>query len=70
MVVAHEVGVRHRDCAAETMVVGGIFHLFGENIAAVDNIKNMGDKDFSIRLCFPNLIFTEVDVPGSFVSTR
>ena len=70
VVKAHEVGARYRDCFAETAVVGSIFHFFGENIAAVDDTRNVGDEDFSIRLCFTDFIFLEVDVLGSFVGNR
>ena len=55
---AHEVGTRHRDYIAETTVVDGIFHFSGKNIAAVDDARNMGDKNFSIRVCFADFIFT------------
>ena len=67
---AHEVGARHSDCVTETTEVGSIFHFLGEDVAAVDYARDMGDEDFAICLCLSNLVFAEVDVFGAFVSDR
>ena len=68
MVEAHEVGARHSDCVTDTTEVGSIFHLLGEDVAAADDTRDVGDEDIAIRLRFSNLILSEVDVLGTFVS--
>ena len=68
MEVAQEVGARNGNCVAETTEVSCIFHVFGEDVAAVDDPRDVGDEDFAIGLCFSDLVLAEVDVLGAFVS--
>ena len=66
--VAHEVGARNGDCITETTEVSCVFHFLGEDVAAVDDSRDVGDEDFAIGLCFSDLVLAEVDVLGAFGS--
>ena len=67
MVVFSEVFFGDGDGIVETAVLCGILHFFGEDVAAVDNAGDVGNKDAACGLGFADFIFAEVDVFDAFL---
>ena len=62
-----KIGKGDDDGITETTVVCSVFHLFGEDVAAVNDAGNVIDVDIAISLGFSNFVFAEVDVLRAFV---
>ena len=63
----NEIGEGYDNGVTEATVVCGVFHLFGEYVAAVDCAWDVADDDGAVDVFFTDFDFSEVDVLDSFV---
>ena len=67
MVMTKEVGFGDHHGVAEAALVCSVLHLFGEDVACVDDIWNVGDEGRVGLLSLADTVFSKVDVFGAFV---
>ena len=67
VVVFDEVCSGDDEGITEAAVLSGIFHFFGEYVAAVDDAGDVSDENVSCCLGFTNFVFAEVDMFDAFV---
>ena len=66
MTELREVGFRHHEGVATATEVCVVFNFFGEEVAGVDDARNVSNFDCFVLVFFANAVFMKVDVFCAF----